>query len=230
MTKSGGDAKADRAQMRDTGRQWAYELQQTREAAGEPFGWFEDLYTRAEGEAGFIPWEMAAPRFKLSEWLVDNPGEGGSAVDIGCGLGDNARLLAEAGYDVTAFDISATAVAWAAERQKGAKINFVEGDLFAPPKAWVRGFTLVHETYNLQAMPRDRLDGAIHAVANLVAPGGRLLLLARSIPKDGSEPPPGPPWPLSDAELAVLLRRACVKWSESISSTNAIRPSPTSNW
>ena len=70
------DQKAARAEKRNEGRRWAYELQTAREAEGRPFDWFEDLYARAGGESGYIPWEMAAPRFKLAEWVEANSGAG----------------------------------------------------------------------------------------------------------------------------------------------------------
>ena len=129
---------------------------------------------------------------------------GKTACDVGCGLGDNARMLAEAGYQVTAFDISQTAVTWAAQRHPHERIVFQKADLFDPPSEWIGAFDLVHETYNLQAMPREKLRDAIHAVARLVKPGGQLLLLSRVTPFDGSPPPPGPPWPLTSQELAML--------------------------
>lgn len=52
----------------------------------------------------------------LVHWLVKNLGEGLSAVVVGCGLGDDAEALAAAGFAVTAFDVSGSAIAWAKER------------------------------------------------------------------------------------------------------------------
>lgn len=193
--------KAARAEKREQGRGWAYELQTQAEADGRPFAWFEALYARADGDGGFVPWEQAAPRFKLAEWLSAHPGDGRRAIDVGCGLGDNARLLADAGYRVTAFDISHSAVDWARQRQADDRIDFQTADLFHPPDAWIGGFDLVHETYNLQAMPPAHLDDAVAAVARLVKPGGQLLVLTR-VTQPGVAAPEGPPWPLSEQTLA----------------------------
>ncbi|MBI1384205.1 MAG: methyltransferase domain-containing protein [Rhizobiales bacterium] len=203
----------DREQrLRAEGRANAYALQQEAEAAGTPFSWFDALYRKADGEPGLIPWEKAAPRFRLAAWLADNPGAGRRAIDVGCGLGDNARMIAEAGWQVTAFDIAETAVAWAARRHAGiARLSFVAADLLSPPADWRGAFDLVHETYNLQAMPRHLLARAVAALPALVAPGGRLLLMTRFADPDREAPPPGPPWPLTEADLAPLERAGLVR-------------------
>ncbi len=207
--KSADADDAKRAELRQQGRVWARELEQAARAEGRPFGWFEALYARARarGEAGYVPWERAAPRFRLRAWLAEHPGHGRPAIDIGCGLGDNAACLSEAGWDVTAFDISETAVAWARQRcgERGAaRVRFVVGDLFAPPEAWIGAFDLVHETYNLQAMPLERLEEAMAAIARLARPGGTVLVICRG--RDEDEAPEGPPWPLARSQLAGFQR------------------------
>ncbi len=196
------------ATPRDIGRGWARELQARAEAEGKPARWFEELYTRAGGKAEFIPWETAAPRFRLRQWLENNPGRGRTAIDVGCGLGDNAACLAAAGYDVAAFDISGTAVQWAAERFGNPKISFHQSDLFSLPGAWRENFDLVHETYNLQAMPQARVDDAIHAIAALVRPGGTVLVMTRS--REPDVVPSGPPWPLTRGTLDGFTRAGLV--------------------
>lgn len=189
----------ERLALRQHGRAWAKELQIEAEATGRHFDWFEELYVRADGESGYIPWEMAAPRFKLRKWLQDNSGDGLTALDVGCGLGDNAACLAEAGYWVTAFDISETAVRWAEDRFASPSINFVQCDLFTPPDHWLGAFDLVHETYNLQALPRDRVADAMTILASFIKPAGRLVVISRI--REDHEPVDGPPWPLTLSEL-----------------------------
>ena len=115
MTESKLDPEAYAA-ARLAARAAAYDLQNTFESEGEPFGWFEALYDRADGERAAIPWADAAPRFKLKAWLADSGLRAGRAIDIGCGLGDNAQILAGAGLQVTAFDLSETAISWARQR------------------------------------------------------------------------------------------------------------------
>lgn len=190
---------------RTQGRAWSYELQNQARARGEPLGWFEPLYQRASGDSSYIPWEMAAPRFKLTEWLAANGVHGDSAVDVGCGLGDNAAVLADAGYDVTAFDLSETAIGWARERvAAGRSIAFHVANLFNLPGHWRGAFDLVHETYTLQALPQNMVEPAIGAIASLVRPGGRLLMMCRG--RDEHEQADGPPWPLTKTQLEPFLK------------------------
>lgn len=165
---------------------------------------FEEIYRNAQGDAAGVPWADKAPRAKLSAFLRDHPGAGRAAIDVGCGLGDNAALIAGAGYRVTAFDLSPTAVAWAQKRHSGAGIDFQVGDIFRLPEAWRGRFDLVHETYNLQALPLELRADAARCIARLVAKGGRLLVLARR--QEPGEGITGPPIPVTLVELEAFER------------------------
>ncbi len=192
--------------LRALGRAAADELQQNiKDENGSYFDWFDALYAEASGRRGFIPWSEAAPRFKLKEWLAARDhrgakGDGRRAVDVGCGLGDNAQCLAEAGYEVTGFDISKHAVAWALKNNATAQITFEVADIFDLPARWLGGFDLVHETYNLQAMPPEYVAPAAAAIASLVAPGGTLLVMTRG--REAHEEIDGPPRPLCREQLS----------------------------
>ncbi|MEZ5775757.1 MAG: methyltransferase domain-containing protein [Hyphomicrobiaceae bacterium] len=191
---SNDDDDAERtARLKEEGRRSARALQSRFESEGNAEGWFDALYREAGRERARVPWADAAPRFKLEEWLSRHPGVGQPALDVGCGLGDNARCLAEAGYQVTGFDLSEAAVGWAQERHQGAGIAFRQGDLLDPPAEWIGAFPLVHETYNLQAMPREMHAAAMLQLARLVAPGGMLIVITRI--READEVAVGPPWP-----------------------------------
>lgn len=124
------------------------------------------------------------------------------ALDVGCGLGDNAEALAAAGARTIAFDLSANAIDWAKRRFPRSTVDYRAADLFDPPPEWRGAFDLVHECYTLQALPNALLPEAGKALASFLKPGGRLLVIARSRPNPAA--PDGPPWPLSRADIEAL--------------------------
>jgi ubiquinone/menaquinone biosynthesis C-methylase UbiE len=52
-----------------------------------------------------------------------------SIVDIGCGTGNHALRLSRLGYEVTGVDVSPTMLKIAKEKDKEAKIRFLQGDM-----------------------------------------------------------------------------------------------------
>lgn len=162
-------------------------------------GWFEKVYELAGDDPAQVPWADLAPHPLLAEWLAraPSPQAGARALDVGCGLGDNAAAIAAKGFRVTGFDLSRIATVWAARRFPD--IEFVAADLFAPPAAWSGAFDLVHECYTLQALRDDARADAMASIARFVAPGGRLLVIARM--RESSTPAAGPPWPLSAEDI-----------------------------
>ncbi len=171
---------------------------------GDDYGWFEALYAEAEGSHERIPWADLAPNRFLVEWEAGNrlSGEGNTALVVGCGLGDDANFLAERGFDVTAFDVSSTAVEWARKIYHSDHIEFLQADLFQPPVEWSGGFDLVLEIYTVQALPLHLREEAIEVITGLVAPGGELVVVSRF--REDDEELEGPPWALSRSDSRLF--------------------------
>lgn len=168
-------------------------------------GWFEPLYERARGDATAVPWARQRPHGYLVTWLDQHVGRAGSgrAVVVGCGLGDDAEELARRGFDVTAFDVSETAIRWAQRRFPTSKVDYRVADLLALPEEWRGGFDLVVETRTVQSLPEPARDAAMRAIASLVAPGGQLLAVALvATSSEVAAGWQGPPWALAPSELA----------------------------
>jgi len=175
-------------------------------AGGRPTEWFEPLYAAASGDPAQVPWADLEPNPGLLAWgRREGTARGGArALVVGCGLGDDAEELARWGMKVVAFDVSATAVAWARRRFPRSDVRYEVADLFGPPPAWARAFDFVFEAYTLQSVPQSTRPVAIDRVAAFVAPGGTLLVIARA--RDEHEQIEGPPWPLAASELDRLER------------------------
>lgn len=160
----------------------------------DPTLWFERLYREADGNFAGIPWADRRPNRLLVSWLErETPrGAGKRCVVVGCGLGDDAELLARHGYNVVAFDIAPTAIAWARQRFPSTRVDYRVIDLFHLPEVLVGSGDLVFESNTVQALPLSHRADCIRAVASLVRERGQLLVLARGRDADdllADEPP-----------------------------------------
>ncbi len=173
--------------------------------------YFESIYADAEGDASRIPWEDGHPSDALIDWLntaAPSTVRCGSRVAVaGCGLGDDARALIHRGYEVTAFDCSDTAVHWAQSLDPNNATQYLCADLFDPPQRWRHRFDLAVEVNNLQSLTSDIRPQAVAALADLLTPHGRLLVicLGGTTPSEFVD---GPPWPLTEAELLEATSQA----------------------
>jgi SAM-dependent methyltransferase len=174
--------------------------------SGAPANWFQELYTRAQGDASAIPWADQSPRPIFVSWAEQRGlvGEGRRALQVGCGLGDDAEELARRGFVVTAFDIAPAAIEWCRRRFPASPVHYMVADLLNPPQEWRGAFDFILEIYTLQAMPAEMRASAMENLARFLAPGGELLVICRGRHPD--EPEEGVPFPLVREDLAVFER------------------------
>lgn len=200
----------------------ARELASEYATRGDSVGWFEAFYREAGGDNGQIPWADLEPNKFFTSWAedVELKGSGRKALVVGCGLGDDARYLYDLGFEVTAFDISPTAIEWARRLHKETSIQFEVADLFEPPAAWIAsanppaaaggtdktsGFDFVLEVYTIQPLPLEMRQSVIDAIAAFVAKDGELVVVTRG--REDDEEPVQLPWPLSRIDLAQFETR-----------------------
>ena len=169
----------------------------------DPTALFERMYVAAADGRDAVPWDRGAPHPLLEEWAADVDGAGRRALVVGSGLGADAELLAERGFDVVGFDASPTAIATTRDRFADSAVEYRVANLLDLPAEWREAFDLVLESLTVQSLPPEYHAPATAAVAAAVAPGGTLLVIATAR-EDTSEVPDGPPWPLTRAEVEAF--------------------------
>ncbi len=174
---------------------------------GDAVGWFERLYSEVDGDAEQLPWGDMKPNRFLYQWIEEFGlrADGRNALVIGCGLGDDAFFLEDLGFDVTAFDISKTAIDWAKKLKPKSNVNFQVADLFNAPKEWEKAFDLVLEVYTVQALPLELREESIKAITDFVGDEGELIVVERH--RENNEELEGLPWSLSPFDLTHFEKR-----------------------
>lgn len=205
----------------DIAHERALELAEDAHARGDDTAWLEPFYAAAAQDTGNIPWAREEPNAYLVEWLDARESHSGRALVVGCGLGNDAEELARRGYDVTAFDISQSAVSWAQARNPGSRVAYVAADLRHPPTEWTQAFDLVVEIHTIQVLRGEPRREALMSLPGLVAPDGRLLVLCRG--REDDEPEGDLPWPLTKHELSPVAQLLTTESFEDFDDENGKR-------
>src|SRR4051812_2143366 len=102
---------------------------------------------------------------------------GARVLDVPCGQGRHAHLLAEAGFRVDGLDYSAHLIARAKERGTGPSLRYTRGDMRRLPARWTGRFDAVvnlFTSFGFFAAPADDVQ-VIHEFARVLAPDGALV-------------------------------------------------------
>ncbi|MCC6927488.1 MAG: methyltransferase domain-containing protein [Gemmatimonadaceae bacterium] len=134
---------------------------------------------------------------------------GARVLDVPCGQGRHAHLLAEAGYDVDGLDYSAHLLAKAKARGTGKTLRYTRGDMRTLPARWTGRFDAVVNLFTSFGFFVEPDDDArvIAEFARVLKPGGVLVwhggsrdgVMARFLSKD---------WWLSDNGTMVAHERS----------------------
>jgi SAM-dependent methyltransferase len=132
-------------------------------------------------------WNLMPPHPLVVEELTRLPAARApeaTALDLGAGTGRHSLWLAERGWEVTAVDFSATALAHARARaaEQGAAVHTVEADL-ATYRAQEAGYRLVLISY-VHPGAADRAAMLANA-AQALAPGGVLVVVGHHLDNMG---------------------------------------------
>lgn len=102
---------------------------------------------------------------------------GARILDVPCGQGRHAHLLAEAGYDVDGLDYSAKLLAVARKRGTGPNLRYTKGDMRKLPGKWTKRFDAVlnlFTSFGFFAHPADD-SRVVEEFARVLKPGGLLV-------------------------------------------------------
>jgi methyl halide transferase len=112
-------------------------------------------------------------------------------VDLGCGSGTDAIFLASHGFDVTAIDISPTALSEAKEKARKAvvSVRWVLADVMAPPP--LEPFDFIYDRGCYHNVRDQNLAAYVEAVRHLSHPGTKFLLLSARREEEAKADAPG---------------------------------------
>ena len=165
---------------------------------------FETVYQNASDDLSSIPWATMSANVHLLEYLKEAEDvKGKRALVIGCGLGDDAVVLAKKGYETDAIDISSTAIEMAKERFGESGVHFSVQDIFALSKDFNEAYDFVYEGLTIQSLPREQRKLVVDIISGLVTKGGKLFVYAHG--QKDEDDYGGPPWPLYSHEFDLFL-------------------------
>lgn len=153
---------------------------------------------------GTPPWDTGMPKRELVEVLKEGKLPVGSALEIGCGSGADAILLARRGFEVTAVDWSALALERAHTRAEraGALVRFVLDDVFTfGPTAGPFDFVYDGGLYHI--IRQTDLRRYLDLLWRVTKPGSYYFCLAGG---EGEEADGGPPQ-VSESQIRGELGR-----------------------
>jgi cyclopropane fatty-acyl-phospholipid synthase-like methyltransferase len=135
---------------------------------------WEKLYQEQNVES--MPWFNPDIDADLDQALSKLNLHTGAALDLGTGPGTQAIALAQRGFQVTATDLSDTAIqkAQAIAKEKGLDISWKQDDILNSNLAQKFDFILDRGCFHV--FPPEQRQDYVSVVGNLIKPGGYLFL------------------------------------------------------
>ncbi|WP_096087367.1 class I SAM-dependent methyltransferase [Agaribacterium haliotis] len=191
-----------------------------------PSDWFEKLYAEANSDGAGVPWAEMDTHPSFKRWLKQQPLSANNverALVVGCGMGDDAIELEARGFDVTAFDISQTAIDYCKQRFAQSSVQFLQADLLKAQAQWREQFDFVLEIYTIQALPPKYEQQLISSIASFVKPGGQLLVIAE-VCDEARHFDKGPPWLLTPGHVQAFEKNGLSLSSQQIENDDSSAP------
>jgi SAM-dependent methyltransferase len=144
----------------------------------------------ASYQHGPAPWDIGRPQPAFAR-LASGGGLGGPVLDVGCGTGEHALLVASLGLPVLGVDVAETALAMARKkaRDRGMVIEFVAADALHLD-CLQRTFRTVLDCGLFHTFNAEERPDYVASLASVTEPGGTLHVLCFSDhgPETGPHP------------------------------------------
>ncbi len=149
-----------------------------------------------------LPWNINKPASELTRIVERGEPAPGRALELGCGIGNDALYLAERGFTVTAVDLSPTAIETARQRAQAAAltVEFRLEDLTACPDLG-GPYDFVYDRGAYHCLRRESLPAFLALLERVTRPGALWLNLSGSANEPSDEGPPK----VSEAEIRSEL-------------------------
>lgn len=148
---------------------------------------------------GYASWDIGRPQKSISK-LVETTRFRDPVLDLGCGTGEHAFLLASKGLQVTGVDISPTAIRRAEEKQKRRveKVTFVRADVLKWTPSDGTKFGTVLDVGMFHCLGPAAVPKYVRKLSTLLRPGGELFLMCIA-----ESPHDEPRWPYSHSRRSL---------------------------
>lgn len=152
------------------------------------------MYNRDWDEAyrGTPPWDIGYPQPALEALVKSGEIKPGMALDVGCGTGENAILLAKNGCTVTGIDLAEDAIrkARAKAKERNAKIDFIVGNVLELDRYFSEGkFDIVIDFGLFHVMTDEERPIFARQVDRALKRGGSYYMMCFSDKEPGDRGP-----------------------------------------
>jgi SAM-dependent methyltransferase len=131
------------------------------------------------------PWDIGRPQLVFAA-LADGGRIRGRVLDAGCGTGEHTLMLAARGMDATGVDVASTGIAIAQRKaeERGVSARLLVCDALSLGELGEQ-FDTVLDSGLFHVFDDEQRAQYVQALADVVAPGGRLLLCCFSDAEPG---------------------------------------------
>jgi ubiquinone/menaquinone biosynthesis C-methylase UbiE len=157
-----------------------------------------------EAYKGTPQWDVGHPQPVFQALIKGGEIKPGRALDIGCGRGENAIMLAMNGCDITGIDLVEDAISDAKAKaiERLVKVNFIVGDVLQLDRFFMDGeFDIVIDSGLFHVMTDEERPVFVKQVHRVLKAGGKYFMLCFS----DKEPEGYGPRRVSKAEIEHIF-------------------------